>query len=70
MKFSKYNNPRRKTHRKPNTSPYSRQYVEEQKSELYALLAQAKTEEERDAIIKAYDVTIHPYNKGGNRNAY
>ena len=69
MKFSKYNNPRRKTS-KTRPCPYSREYVEDRKSELYALLAQAKTEEERDAIIKAYDVTIHPYNKGGNRNAY
>ena len=68
MKFSKYNNPRRKT--STRRCPYSREYVEDRESELYALLAQAKTEEEKDALIKAYDVTIHPYNKGGNHNAY
>lgn len=65
MKFSKYNNPRRKTHRKPNISPYSRQYIEEQKSQLYALLADAKTEAEKDVLIKSYNETIHPYRKGG-----
>ena len=65
MKFSKYNNPRRKTHMKPNTSPYSRRYIEEQKSQLYALMADAKTEAEKDALIKAYNVTIHPYREGG-----
>ena len=63
MKFSKFNNPRRKTIRK--TSPYSRQYIEEQKEQLYTLLAKAKTEAEKDALIKAYNATIHPYREGG-----
>lgn len=60
MKFSKYNNPNKKHRRKHTTTPYSREYIEEQKKQLYALLAKAKTEEEKDMIIKAFDVSIHP----------
>ena len=56
MKFSKYNNPSKKHRRKHTTTPYSREYIEEQKKQLYALLAKAKTEEEKDMIIKAFDV--------------
>lgn len=60
MKFSKYNNPSKKHRRKHINTPYSKEYIEEQKEQLYALLAKAKTEEEKDMIIKAFDVSIHP----------
>ena len=69
MKFSKYNNPNRKI-RKTRPNVFSPEYVADQKNQMYALLAQAKTEEEKDAIIKAYDVSMHPYRKGGSNNAY
>lgn len=60
MKFSKYNNPSKKRRRKHINTPYFKEYIEEQKEQLYALLAKAKTEEEKDMIIKAFDVSIHP----------
>lgn len=61
MKFSKYNNPaKRRKHRRSASRPYSAAYAEERRSELYRLLAEAKTEEQRDALIKAYNISIHP----------
>ena len=59
MRFSKYNNPNRK--RKPKRrSPYSQEYINERKDEMYRLLTECKTEEEKDMIIKAFNVTIYP----------
>lgn len=58
MKFTKYNNPKKK--RKARYSPYSQQYISERRDEMYQLLAKAETESQRDAIIKAFDITIHP----------
>lgn len=58
-KFSKYNNPNKKRNRK--SSSYSSAYIAEKRKEMYCLLAKAETEEERNYIIKAYDVTIRPY---------
>lgn len=59
MKFSKYNNPnrRRKAKRK---SPYSQEYINERKNEMYSLLAKAETEAEKDGIIKAFNISINP----------
>lgn len=50
--FTKYNNPnrRRRTARK---SAYSKTYVEERRNEMYQLLAQAESDEERDSGGKA-----------------
>lgn len=58
MKFSKYNNPnRRKAKRK---SPYSQEYINERKKEMFSLLAKAETEAEKDGIIKAFNISINP----------
>lgn len=58
MKFSKYNNPNRK--RRGRKSPYSQQYINERKDEMYQLLAKAETEAEKDNIIKAFQISINP----------
>lgn len=60
MRFTKYNNPnkKRKHYKKPI---YSKEYIENRKNEMYSLLASAKTEEEKDAIIKAFNISIRPY---------
>ena len=55
MRFTKYNNPNR---RKKNSIKYSRSYIEEQRDEMYKLLSQAETQEQRDNIIKAFNVSI------------
>lgn len=55
-KFTKYN--RRRT--AGRRSPYSETYIRERKAELDALLANAKTEAEKDMLIKAFDVSIRP----------
>ena len=55
-RFTKYNNPSRK--RRTRKSAYSQEYIEERRDEMYQLLAQAETEQERDNIIKAFDVSI------------
>lgn len=60
MKFTKYNNPSKKR-RTVRRSPYSPQYIAERRSEMERLLANAETDDEKDAIIKAFDVTIYPY---------
>ena len=59
MKFTKYNNPNKKR-RTVRRSPYSSKYIAEQRSKMERLLANAKTDDEKDAIIKAFDVTVHP----------
>ena len=59
MTWSKYNNPNRK--RRPRRkSPYSQQYINERKNEMYQLLATAKTEDEKDNIVKAFNISINP----------
>lgn len=60
MKFTKYNNPSKKR-RTVRRSPYSPRYIAEQRSEMKRLLANAKTDDEKDTIIKAFDVTVYPY---------
>ena len=60
MKFSKYNNPNRKTYKTYN---HSRSYINEQKSEMYEMLSKAKTESEKEMIIKSYQISINPYQK-------
>lgn len=57
-KFTKYNNPSKK--RKERKHTYSNNYYNERKNELYNLLAEAKTEAERDALIKAFNVSMNP----------
>lgn len=57
MKFSKYNNPNR---RKNNIyQNHSNTYREQMKNQLYELLAKCKTEEQKDALIKAYSITLN-----------
>lgn len=56
MKFSKYRNPNKRR----NHPVHNRDYIEERKSEMRKALAEAKTESERLAIVKAYSITINP----------
>lgn len=58
MRFSKYNQPKRRRPRK--ISPYTRSEREQRENELYILLANAGTESERDALIKAFNASINP----------
>ena len=57
MRFSKFNNPskKRRTYRKPSKAK------QERKEDMFRLIALAKSEEEREAIIKAYSVSVKPY---------
>lgn len=57
MRFSKFNNPskKRRTYRKPSKAK------QELKEDMFRLIALAKSEEEREAIIKAYSVSVKPY---------
>lgn len=57
MKFSKYNNPNRK---RKSIKRVSQSYKAELDNQLYALLAKCETEEQKDAIIKAYRITLNP----------
>lgn len=57
MKFTKYNNPNK---RRRSKAGYSKAYREERKTELYNALATCTTEAEREAVIKAYDISLHP----------
>lgn len=59
MKFSKYNNPNKKR-RPKRVSPYSSSYIEERRKEMYETLARCETEAQKDAIIKAFSVSINP----------
>ena len=60
MKFTKYSNPSKRRQKRRRRSPYSRAYIAERKSELNALLARAQSHSERDALVKAFDITINP----------
>lgn len=57
-KFTRFNNPNRK--RKTRKSPYSEQYIEERRNEMYKLMANAETDEEKDILQKAFSITINP----------
>ena len=58
MKFTKWNNPSRKRKARHNT--YSEKFREEMQNELYEELAKCETEDQRSAVIKAYNVTMNP----------
>ncbi|MBQ7726279.1 MAG: hypothetical protein IJT66_03955 [Clostridia bacterium] len=58
MKFSKYNNPSRRRRRKPQA--HSREYIEERERELMALLATAKTDQDKQILIDAFNISINP----------
>ena len=58
MKFSKYNNLGKRRIRRKN--PYSQEYINERKNEMFSLLARANTEAEKNLIIKAFHVSINP----------
>lgn len=57
MKFTKYNNPNRRKHRAPK---HSASYTAQMQDQLYQLLAQAETEEEKANLIKAYNISMNP----------
>ena len=57
-KFTRFNNPNRK--RKTRKSPYSEQYIKERRNEMYKLMANAETDEEKDILQKAFSITINP----------
>lgn len=57
MKFSRSYQPRRNHTRKPRRESA---YISSLTDQLYELLANAKTEEERRNIEKAYAVSIRP----------
>lgn len=52
---------KRKPRRNRKRSPYSADYITQQREEMYRLLGSAKTEAERDAIIKAHNVSVNPF---------
>lgn len=56
MKFTKYNNPSKK--KKRRIEQHGSSYMAQMEGQLYQLLAQAETDEERTNLIKAYNVTI------------
>lgn len=60
MKFSKYNNPAKRRKVRRNS-----RYTAEQRNELYELLGKAQTEKERDLLIDAFNVSVHPTQKKG-----
>lgn len=57
-KFTRFNNPNRK--RKTRKSPYSEQYIEERRNEMYKLMVNTETDEEKDILQKAFSITINP----------
>lgn len=59
-KFTKYNNPYRKPYRNPYRSQHSKAYIEEMKNELYQLIADAETDEEKMLLIDAFRVSVRP----------
>lgn len=48
----------RKKFRKPMYGAENREKIRDQ---MYQLMAEAKTDAQREAIAKAYDVTVFPY---------
>lgn len=59
-KFTKYNNPYRKPYGKRHRSQHSKAYIEEMKNELYQLVADTETDEERELLIDAFRVSVRP----------
>ncbi len=57
-KFTRFNNPNRK--RKTRKSPYSQQYINERRNEMYKLMANVETDEKKDILQKAFSITINP----------
>lgn len=58
-RFTKYNNPSRR--RRPSRfNGHSQAWIDERREEMYRMLAQETTEEGRDAIIKAFQITVDP----------
>lgn len=57
MKFSKYNNPNRRRRKRYNG--HSQKWIDEQRELMYRVLAEEKNDEGKDAIIKAFYVTIN-----------
>ena len=57
MKFTKYNNPNRRRKIRRNVTPVYREQMENQ---LYQLLAKCETEEQRNSLIDAYNITLNP----------
>lgn len=57
-KFTRFNNPNRK--RKTRKSPYSQQYINERRNEMYKLMVNTETDEEKDILQKAFSITINP----------
>lgn len=57
-KFTKFRNPNRR--RRVRRSQHSQEYICEREKELYKLLANAKDDEEKELLWKAFDVTINP----------
>lgn len=55
-RFTRYNNPNRR--RASKASTYSQAYVEERREEMYRLLAQAGTSNERDLIADAFKISV------------
>ena len=58
MAFTKYNNPNRKNKPK-RKSPYSQQYINERKDEMYKILATCETEQQKDMVVKAFNISIY-----------
>lgn len=56
-RFSKFNNPnsKRKHFRK-----HDQRYVDDLRTQMYAALANCKTEKERDNVLKSYSTTLNP----------
>lgn len=61
MKFSKWNNPRKKHSLSFNRSPYSESYKAEKRREAELLAAQASTPERAAAILEACELELFPY---------
>lgn len=58
MRFSKFNNPSKK---RRNISHKPSKANQSLKEDMFKLIALAKSEEEREAIIKAHSVSVKPY---------
>lgn len=58
MKFSKYNNLNRR--RNSIRRNHSNAYREQMKNQLYELLTKCETEEQKNILLKAYDITMNP----------
>ena len=58
-----YNYSRRRNTRRTSSRPYVQHnpdYIAYMQRQLYELLDKAKTDQEREALIKAYEITINP----------